>query len=115
MVSVIGKQYTAAYEIFMKIAEDADERDELTKARAYNGVGDALLGADRTREALLAYLRVRVLYFKAVEEQPRALFGAAKCFTVLRRANEARELVSLLEKEYPKSIWTAMARKDLSD
>jgi TolA-binding protein len=97
----------------MKIAREADERDVDAKARAYNAIGDSLLAKNRTREALLAYLRVRVLYFKAVDEMPHALYGSARSFTILKQSNEAREVVSLMEKEYPNSVWTAKAKKDL--
>jgi len=106
-------KYEEAHEAFRDIAKDAREKDFKTQARTYNGIGDALLGAKRTREALLAYLRVRVLYFQNRKELPRALFGAARCFTLLRKADEARELVGILRKEYPASIWTVRAVKNL--
>ena len=110
---VAMKRYDEAFKAFGQIAAEAHETDFSTRARAGNGIGDALLGADRTREALLAYLRVRVLYFQNREELPHALYGAARCFTLLRKANEARELVALLKKQYPKSVWTARAAKEL--
>jgi len=106
-------KHQEAEEAFVKIARDADARDVIAKAKAYNGVADALLATNRTKEALLAYLRVRVLYFKAADELPRALYGSARCFTILRKANEARQVVALLEKEYPKSLWTVKAKKEL--
>ena len=110
---IAAGKYKEGHEAFTKIARTAAERDVETKAQAYNGIGDGLLGVNRVKEALLAYLRVRVLYFKAQEELPHALYGAARCFTVLRKANEARELVTRLQKEYPKSAWTAKAKKEL--
>ena len=112
LLMATGK-HQEAQETFVKIAREADARDIVTKAKAYNCVADALLAANRTQEALLAYLRVRVLYFKAADELPHALYGAARCFTILRKANEAREVVALLGKEYPRSIWTVMAKKEL--
>lgn len=108
-----AKEYDKAQQAFRGIALAARESDVKTKAFAYNGIGDALLGEGRTREALLAYLRVRVLYFRARKQLPRGLYGAARCFRILRKSNEARELVTLLEKEYPNSIWTAKAKEDL--
>ena len=102
-----------ALDIFLRVAREAEERDVETKAVAYNAIGDALLKSNRPKEALLAYLRVRILYFKAVDALPQALYGATRCFTVLKRGNEARDLVKTLEKKFPKSIWTARAKKAL--
>jgi tetratricopeptide (TPR) repeat protein len=106
-----AKQYEKSYKEFLKIAEEAGSADYKTKARAYNGVGDALLSANRTREARLAYLRVRVLYFKDRDELPHGLYGAARCFSILKERNKTRELVAILEKDYPNSIWTVRAKK----
>lgn len=105
-------EYAKAREIFLQIARETDERDVKAKARLYNAIGDCFLGEKRTREALLAYLRVRVLYFKDRDELPRALYGAARCFTILRKSKEADELVTLLMKEHPDSPWTAKAARE---
>lgn len=106
-------QLEAAYEAFMEIARNADEKDGETLAFAYNGIGEALLGQGSPREALLAFLRVRVLYFEAAEELPRALYGAARGFAMLREGAKARELVALLQKDYPDSLWTAKIVEEL--
>lgn len=105
--------YKKAFEAFTKIADEAKERDYEVKARAYNAIGDALLGRNQAKEARLAYLRVWVLYPKAADELPRALYGASRCFTILKQGNEARRLVKKLEEDYPDSVWTARARKEL--
>lgn len=112
-VLLAAGQLEPAYEAFMQIARTADEGDHETLAAAYNGIGDALLGQGNAREALLAYLRVRVLYFQATDEVPRALYGAAKGFAMQREGAKARGLVSRLQKEYPRSIWTARAVEEL--
>ena len=102
-----------ALKVFSDIARKSPDKDIDAKAAAYNGIGDVLAAKNRVREALLAYLRVRVLYFKSRDELPHALYGAARCFRILKRAKEARELVAELEKAYPKSAWTAKAKKEL--
>jgi len=112
-VLIAAGQHAKAREMFMQIAAETDERNVKIKARAYNAIGDCFLGENRTREALLAYLRVRVLYFEAKDELPRALYGAARCFTALKEPERARELVTLLQKEYPNSLWTVKAQKEL--
>jgi len=108
-------EYAQAREVYTQIASDTDERDIRTRARAYNSIGDCFLREGRTREALLAFLRVRILYFEARDELPRALYGAAVCFSALKEPERARELVQLLQKEYPNSAWAARAQKELGD
>ena len=112
-ILVAANQPKEGLDIFTRIARESHPRDVNSKAKAYNGIGDALIGANRTQEALLAYLRTRVLYFKSEAELPRALYGAARCFTALKRPDEARELIAVLEADYPRSPWTAKAKKDL--
>ncbi len=112
-VLLAAGEYAQAREIFYEIAREADERDAKTKARAYNAIADCFLGEKKTREALLAYLRVRVLYFEASDELPRALYGAALCFTKLRQPERTRELLAVLEKEHAGSPWTQKAKREL--
>ena len=112
-VLLAAGEYARAREIFYEIAREADERDVKTRARTYNAIADCFLGEKKTREALLAYLRVRVLYFEVSDELPRALYGAALCFTKLRRPERARGLLAVLEKEHAGSPWTQKAKKEL--
>ena len=107
-------EFDKGYQALMEVIRSAGERDDTIKAQAYNAIGDALLRADRKPEALLAYLRVRVLYFKKTgEELPRALCGAVCCFVKMRESNRAKELVTLLEKDYPSQVWTEKAKQEL--
>lgn len=113
-VFMAAGKHAEARRIFTQAARATAERDVTTKARAYNAVADCFLGEKRTREALLAYLRVRVLYFKDKEELAHALYGAARCFTILRKPKEAHDLVMLLKKDYPDSQWTVKAMKEFA-
>lgn len=108
-----AKRYAEAREQFLKVASEATEQDVNTKARAYNGVGDCLLAEGQPRDALLAYLRVRVLYFKSDSEYPRALFGAARCFTLLKEPARAKEIVDLLARDYATTAWAVRAQQEL--
>jgi tetratricopeptide (TPR) repeat protein len=102
-------EYVKAREILLQVAQATPERDADAKARAYNCIGDCLLAEKSAKEALLAYLRVRVLYFASKEEYPRALYGTARCFTLLKDADRAREVVALMKKDCAASPWTAKA------
>ena len=112
-VLVKAKKFTEARALYQKMADEAGPRDAAAKGQSYNGIGDCYLAEGKTREALLAYLRVHVLYFKADDEWARALYGAARCFIVLKEPARAKELVTVLEKEHPNSPWTEKAKKEL--
>jgi len=46
---------------------------------------------------------------------PHALYGAAVCFTNLKKPNEAAELIEILKKNHSRSVWTAKTLKELAD
>jgi tetratricopeptide (TPR) repeat protein len=112
-VLMAAGQFDKVREIHLETVRAAGDRDIRTKARAYNAIGDSYLAQNQADNALLAYLRVRVLYFEDREELPRALYGAARCFAILNRNEEAQDLLRLLEEEHPASAWTARAKNEL--
>jgi len=108
-------RYDEARRIHMDRARKADEKDVRTKALAYNAIGDICMAENKTDDALLAYLRVRVLYFQDKQQLPRALFGAAACFKILKKPAQAHSIIALLKKDYPKNPWTLKAVRELGD
>jgi len=74
-------------------------------AIAYNGRGDCKKKDSKFEEAALDYLRVNVLYVqKAEEEDARALFSAAQCFSLLSRSKDVPA-----EQSYKKKEWSTRA------
>jgi tetratricopeptide (TPR) repeat protein len=82
-------------------AEDAD-----SQAPAYNTLGDCLRAADRSKDALIAYLHTDLLYNKSKEEHARALHGIVSVSRQLKMDARADEFAQRLKQEYPRSRWT---------
>jgi len=99
--------------VYEAILQEAPETQPETKARAYNGLGDLFWDQGRTKEALLAYLHVRVLYFDVKDELPRAVYSAAVCFGKLKEAQKARQLYQELVTQFPGTVWAAKAQKQI--
>ena len=108
-------RYEEVRKIYRHLAESAPEHDTVAKAKAYNAIGDAYFAENKIKEAVLAYLRVRVLYPDNREQLAYALYGAARGFTAMKRSREASELMFILEEKHPESIWTAKAKAELGD
>jgi tetratricopeptide (TPR) repeat protein len=108
-------RYEQVRKIYRQMAEAAPETNPGVKARAYNRIGDAYLAENKVKEAVFAYLRVRVLYPDKKEQLAHALYGAARCFTSMKKSREASELIYLLQQNHPDSIWTAKAKAELGD
>jgi TolA-binding protein len=117
----IAQVYTAtgkgkeAYDLLRQLAEEHGEHEVDVKARIFNAIGDSFMAQNRVKEAALAYLRVHLLYFKAQDEAPRAMYGAAVAFRTLKQADRAQELVHELIDRYPDTKWADMAKKEFPE
>lgn len=101
-----------AYDILSRMVGNYDERETDIRARLFNAMGDSLLEQDKVKEALMAYLRVRVLYFRAEDELPRALYGTALCFRARKEGARANEVVRELLEDHTDTKWAELARKE---
>jgi TolA-binding protein len=97
------EKFKAAEDLLKKIIETND-RDEVL-AVAHNTLGDCYKAQNKVKEARLEYLRTNVLYFKAKEQDARALFSAAECCESLKEKDRADQLREELKKTYPDSQW----------
>lgn len=87
------------------IAKSAPE-DGRVQAEAYVRQGDCYLGANKSKEALLAYLHVDVLFPTQKAVHPEALYHLSQLWTVVQQPDRATEAVDKLNSEYPNSPWT---------
>lgn len=101
-----------AYDILRERLQKHTEAETDARARIYNTMGDCFLAQDQVKEALLSYLRVRLLYFKSRDELPRALYGTAICFRALKQGARAEEVVRELVQTFGDSRWAEMARRE---
>ena len=103
-VQIAKKQYDPAYQTLIRVI--ADKTDDSVKAEAYAALGDLLRLANRPQDAVLAYLRAKLMYHEIDPfTRGRVLVGAIACFKKLDREDKARELREEIETDFPNSIW----------
>jgi hypothetical protein len=117
-----AKAYGNAEAIFKRVISDP-KADARTLAGAYTGLGDCLFQRSMKmsngkkeevlREALLAYLRVVVVYRDQTRYVPRAMFFAGRVFDQF--ADEAskahaQKMYGSVRRTYPGSKWAEEAR-----
>jgi tetratricopeptide (TPR) repeat protein len=88
-----------------KIIHDADPQQKELHARAYNALGRCYQKAGKTKDALLAFLHVDVLYNNVPEAHAEALAQLAPLWQAIGQEERAREARQLLEDRYGESRW----------
>ena len=84
---------------------DADKNNDLL-AEAYNTMGTSLHKAGRTKEAMLAFLHVNVLYNSSPDLHAEALANLVNLFNELHKPDHAGTCLNKLRQNYPNSPWT---------
>jgi len=105
---VLAKRYKDAQSLLETLGREG--RSDQLRATAYNKLGDCLWAQREYREALFAYLRVVVLFFKARDQHAKALYWAGKCFEKRGESARAKELYKELTSKYRESPWAAKLR-----
>ncbi len=88
-----------------KVIQDADPQQKELHARAYNALGRCYERANKTKDALLAYLHVDVLYNNVPDAHAEALAHLAALWKAVGQEERAREARQLLEDRYAGSRW----------
>jgi tetratricopeptide (TPR) repeat protein len=88
-----------------KVIHDADPQQKELHARAYNALGRCYEKAGKTKDALLAYLHVDVLYNNVPEAHAEALAHLAPLWKAIGQEERAREARQSLEERYGSSRW----------
>lgn len=84
---------------------DTDPEQKELQARAYNALGNSYEQAGRTKDALLAYLHVDVLYSTVPDAHAEALSHLATLWDSVGQSNRAREAKQMLTDKYGGSRW----------
>ena len=74
-------KYDEALAFFQKIADSA--KDPAVLAGAFNGLGNCYYKKNQWKDALLAFLRVEVLYDEDPEQTAHALLHSGRCFAFM--------------------------------
>lgn len=100
-----GQLDQAIDEIQVVIARTPNE-DYRILALAYNALGNCYEKDGRTKDALLAFLHVDLLYPSQSEAHAESLAHLAELWEAVGKDNRARQARNLLEERYPNSRWT---------
>lgn len=95
--------------IIETIIHDADPQEKELHARAYNALGNCYEKAGKTKDALLAFLHVDVLYNTVPEAHAEALSHLAPLWQAIGQEERARETRQLLDERYGNSRWAKAA------
>jgi tetratricopeptide (TPR) repeat protein len=88
-----------------KIIQDANPEQKELHARAYNALGSCYEKAGQTKDALLAYLHVDVLYNTVPEAHAEALANLAPLWQAVGQEEQARQARQILQERYGNSRW----------
>ena len=83
-----------------KVIQDTDPEQKELHARAYNALGSCYEQAGKTKDALLAYLHVDVLYSTVPEEHAEALAHLVPLWRAIGQEERARETNELIQERY---------------
>jgi len=108
-ILVKQKKYQQAIKSFENILET--EREGAIAARVQYRIGDCCLASEKTEDALLAYLKVTLLYYDQPEWAEKALLKSGGCYESLGDEKNAKECYLDLIKEYPGSSLMRQAQK----
>jgi tetratricopeptide (TPR) repeat protein len=100
-----AKKHEEAISLVEEILKTADPENVQVMARAYNVLGTAQRQAGRTKEALLAFLHVDLLYPSLPDAHAEALANLADLWEQVHKPERATQARKTLEEEYKDSPW----------
>jgi TolA-binding protein len=92
-------------DMLQDVIAKADPEEAELHALAYNALGHCYLKSDQTKDALLAFLHVDVIYNSSPEAHAEALFHLDRLWKAVGKEDRARQSRDLLKQRYPNSRW----------
>ncbi len=107
--SCLQKQtkYQQATDVLTGILDEASDDDTKTLAETCIRLGDCYQAGGRTKEAILAYLRVDILFPKEKKQHAEALYYLSRLLAQDGKPDKASDAAARLQEHYPRSPWTA--------
>jgi tetratricopeptide (TPR) repeat protein len=107
--SCLQKQtkYQQATDVLTGILDEVADEDTKTLADTCIRLGDCYQAGGRTKEAILAYLRVDILFSKEKKQHAEALYYLSRLFAQDGKPDKAADAAARLQEHYPRSPWTA--------
>jgi tetratricopeptide (TPR) repeat protein len=100
-------KFQEAIDLLTSVLDEAPEEDAKTLAETCVRLGDCYQAAGRTKEAILAYLRVDLLFPKQKAHHAEALYYLSRLFAQDGKFDKAADAQARLLQAYPHSPWTA--------
>lgn len=94
-----------AIAVVLQVIKKAAPEEKDLHARAYNALGKCYLQNNATKDALLAFLRVDVLYAAHAQEHAEALSHLVKLWKEVGKEDRSREASAVLKDRYPNTKW----------
>jgi tetratricopeptide (TPR) repeat protein len=88
-----------------KIIANGDSKDGELFARAYNALGHCHAKAGRTKDALLAYLHVDLMFYQDPAQHAESLYHLASLWKDVDKTEQSLKARTLLKQRYPGSVW----------
>jgi len=98
-------QHEEGVKILEQIIAKNDPQDGELFGRTYNALGRCHLKAQRTKDALLAYLHVHVLFYNSADVHAESLYYLSKLWNDVNQSERAVNARNLLMERYAGSVW----------
>ena len=100
----MAKRTDEAVELVEGIIAKADPEESSLRAEAYNALGVAHREAGRSKEALLAFLHVDILYFTSRRDHIEALENLVALWNEVQKPERAADALQILKERYNKDL-----------
>lgn len=87
------------------IANNDPQQSPVLFGRAYNALGTCYRSLNKTKDALLAYLHVDLMFYSEPETHAEALYNLSELWTEVNRSDRAVQARGLLKERYAGSSW----------
>lgn len=101
----LQSKFDDAIKLLDEVINQSAPEDSRVQAEAYVRQGDCYQAASKSKDALLAYLHVDVLFSTEKSFHPEALYHLTRLWTAVQQPDRANEAADKLTAEYPNSPW----------
>jgi tetratricopeptide (TPR) repeat protein len=102
----LQSKFDDAIKLLDEVIAQASPEDSRVQSEAYVRQGDCYQAAGKSKDALIAYLHVDVLFSTEKAFHPEALYHLSRLWTAIQQPDRANEAADKLAAEYPNSPWT---------